>query len=120
MRLNVKDVAATGLTCLAVLVFTAGIQGWNVALVGDSRRWAAGAIFLLGAVTCALGRPAERGGPATRVLGGLGVLTLCLAAASLITGSTVAVALLTAAVVLLWIGATVRHALPHGTVTAGQ
>ena len=51
MAINRKDVTATVLTTLAVLAFFATHQGWNVWLIGGSHRWAAGAIFVLGAFT---------------------------------------------------------------------
>ncbi len=49
MTCGLKDVVATGLTILAVLAFLAAHEGWGVWLIGDSRRWAAAAITLLGA-----------------------------------------------------------------------
>jgi len=55
MTLTRKDAAATLLTGFAVLVFLATHEAWNLPLIGDSRRWAAVVIFLLGAVTCGLG-----------------------------------------------------------------
>jgi hypothetical protein len=57
MPLTRKDLVATGLTAVAVLAFLATHEGWNVWLIGDSRRWAAGAIWLLGIATCAQGSP---------------------------------------------------------------
>jgi hypothetical protein len=57
MTRELKDVVATGLTALAVLAFLATHEGWGVWLVGDSRRWAAAAITLLGVATCGLGAP---------------------------------------------------------------
>src|SRR5919201_3037087 len=61
MTFTRKDGAATALTALAVLVFVATHEGWSVPLVGDSHRWAAGAIFLLGSLTCGLGSPRKDG-----------------------------------------------------------
>src|SRR5437763_217104 len=46
MTLNRKDVAATALTALVVLVFFTTHEGWSVWLIGGSHRWAAGAIVL--------------------------------------------------------------------------
>ena len=60
MTVTRKDVAATALTALVVLVFIATHEGWDVPLIGDSHRWAAAAITLIGAVTCGLGS-AEHG-----------------------------------------------------------
>src|SRR5438128_3870491 len=78
MTLTRKDAAATALTILVVLAFLATHEGWGVPLIGDSHRWAAGAVLLLGMLTCGLGSPG-RGG-ATRLLAILGVLALVLAA----------------------------------------
>lgn len=107
MALGRKDVAATALTALAVLAFFATHQGWNVWLIGGSHRWAAGAIFALGSITCALGSPDRRG--ASKLLGTLGVLALGLAVLALVTGSLTPLSLLVADVVLLWAVATFRH-----------
>jgi hypothetical protein len=82
-----------------------------VPLVGDSRRWAAGAIMLLGVGTCALGSPGR--GTATKVLAGLGSLALLLALVSLATGSLTSLSVLVADIVVLWAVATLRH-LAHG------
>jgi hypothetical protein len=51
MMLRRKDVGATALTALVVISFFATHGGWNVWLVGDSHRRAAGVILLLGVVT---------------------------------------------------------------------
>ena len=110
MTLTRKDAAATALTVLAVLAFAATHEGWGVPLVGDSHRWAAGAIGLLGALTCGQGKPGEKG-PLTRLLALLGVVALALLVVALVTGSLTALSLLTADVVVLWAVATLRHAL---------
>jgi hypothetical protein len=102
-----KDVAATGLTALAVLTFFATHEGWNVYLVGDSRRWAAGVIVALGVAGCALGRPAES--TRTALLMGLGTLALVLSVAALWTGSLTVLSLLVVDIVLLWAGSTLGH-----------
>jgi hypothetical protein len=113
MTLTRKDVVATALTALAVLVFAATHEGWNVWLVGDSHRWAAGTIFLLGALTCGQGSPDR--GIASKVCAGLGILALALAVTALVTGSLTPLSLLVADVVVLWAVATLRHVFhePH-------
>jgi hypothetical protein len=113
MTLQRKDVTATALTALAVLAFFATHQGWNVWLIGGSHRWAAGAIFVLGAFTCGQGRPAKD--KATMLLGVLGALALGLAVLALVTGSLTPLSLLVADIVVLWLIATVRHVvqMPH-------
>ena len=113
MALGRKDVTATALTVLAVLAFFATHEGWNVWLIGGSHRWAAGAIFVLGSMTCSLGSPDRSG--ASKLLGTLGVLALGLAVFALVTGSLTALSPLVADVVLLWAVATFRHGVhaPH-------
>ena len=112
MMLSRKDVAATALTALAVLTFFATHEGWNVWLVGDSHRWAAGVILVLGVLACGLGTPAR--GRATSVLATLGVLALVLAVLALVTGSLTFLSLLIVDIVLLWGASTVRH-FGHGS-----
>ena len=55
MTLTRKDAVATGLTGLAVFVFLATHQAWNVPLVGDSHRWATAVIMALGIGACSVG-----------------------------------------------------------------
>jgi hypothetical protein len=107
MTLTRKDLAATLLTALAVLAFAATHESWGVPLIGDSHRWAAGTILLLGALTCGLGSRVEGGGMAFFAV--LGTLALALGALALATGSLTALSLLVAAMVVLWGAATVRH-----------
>jgi hypothetical protein len=107
MGLTRKDLAATVLTALSVLVFAATHEGWNVWLVGDSHRWAAGAIVLIGAFTCGLGSPGKDA--ASRLLAVLGIAAAGLAVAAIVTGSLTVLSLLTLVVVLLWAGSLLRH-----------
>ena len=93
---------------LVVLVFAAAHQGRGVWLIGDSNRWAAAAILLLGIVTCSLGSPAER---PSRILIVLGVAALALAVVVLVTGSLTVLSLLVLDVVVLWTASTWRHGL---------
>jgi hypothetical protein len=114
----VKDAAATGLTALIVLVFVAVHQSWGVPLVGGSVRWAAGAILLLGALSCGLGEPQK--GRGTKLFSVLGATALVLGAVALVAGSLTALSLLVTADVVLWLAATARHAhhTPGRWVTA--
>ena len=107
MMLSRRDVAATALTALAVVTFVATHQGWNVWLVGDSRRWAAGVIFALGVGTCGLGSPGR--GPVARLLAALGAAALVLAVLALATGALTPLSLLVVDMLLLWAASTVRH-----------
>jgi len=110
-----KDLVATVLTGLAVVVFAAARQGWGAPLVGGSVRWAAGAILLLGMATCRLGSPGRD--RATWLLAVLGVFSLAAAVVALVTGSLIALSLLVAGFVVLWAISTLRH-LRHPPVRA--
>jgi hypothetical protein len=112
MTLGRKDVAATVLTALAVCTFFATHEGWNVWLVGESHRWAAAVILLLGVLTCSLGSPGR--GPAIRLLSTLGVVALVLAVLALATGSLTPLSLLVVDIVVLWAASTLRH-VGHGS-----
>jgi hypothetical protein len=107
-----KDIVATVLTGIVVLTYTASIQAWSVPLVGHSHRWAAAAILVLGMLTC--GQGTARSGSGAILLGVLGVATLGVAITAIVTGSTLALALLTVATVLLWAASTTRHLFGHG------
>ena len=111
MALGRKDVSATVLTVLAVGAFAANHQGWGVPLVGDSVRWAAGAVILLGVLTCGRGSP--RNDAASKWLGVLGALALGLAVFAIVSGSLTVLSLLVVDIVLLWAGATMRHLAQH-------
>jgi len=109
VTVTAKDFGAGVLTALVVLVFLATHEGWGVPLIGDSRRWAAGAIMLLGVGTCALGAPGRDAG--TKLLAALGIMALVLLIVALATASLTVLSLLVADVVLLWVGSTLRHTL---------
>jgi hypothetical protein len=106
MNLTHKDLTATGLTAAIVLTFFATHEGWGVPLVGDSHRWAAVVITLLGMLSCAQGSP---GGTGTKLFAGLGISVLVLAIVAIVTGSLTALSLLVAVDVFLWASSTFRH-----------
>jgi hypothetical protein len=109
MTLTRKDVLATTLVGLGVLAFLATHEGWNVPLIGDSHRWAAAVILILGIAACGAG--ARRTTSALfSVLGGAAFLFGALA---LVTGSLTALSLLVADMLVMWAIATVRHS--HGS-----
>ena len=118
MTLTRKDVEATALTILVLLVFLATHESWGVWLVGDSHRWAAGAIALLGIATCSLGSPGR--GTQTKALAVLGVVAFVLAVLAIVSGSLTLLSLLVVDFVVLWAAATLGHVrrAPHATVTA--
>jgi hypothetical protein len=104
-----KDLAATGLTTLVVLTFAATHESWNVPLVGAGHRWAAAAIALLGIATCGLGSPARDA--ASKVAMTMGIVAFGLTVGALASGSLTVLSLLVVDIVLLWLLATLRHAL---------
>jgi hypothetical protein len=108
MTLTRKDLSATLLTALVVLTYAATHEGWNVPLVGDSRRWATGAILLLGIATC--GQGAKVTGPTMALFALLGSLAVGLAVLAFWTASLTPLSLLVADIVLLWALSTARHA----------
>jgi hypothetical protein len=103
-----KDVLATALTALVVVVFAATHEGWGVPLVGGSHRWATGAIMLLGIGTCAQGKASRD--VLTKASALLGALALGLGVLALVTGSLTPLSFLVVDIVLLWALSTVRHA----------
>ncbi|HVN62808.1 MAG TPA: hypothetical protein VMT59_16270 [Gaiellaceae bacterium] len=112
MTLTWKDAAATVLTALAVLVYIAAQQSWNVWLIGSSNRWAAGVVLLLGIGACTMGTAGDEMGKhaSTRALAAIGALSLLFGLWALVTGSLAALALLVVCTVALWAGSTLRHA----------
>jgi hypothetical protein len=116
MTLTRKDLFATALTGLAVLAYAAAVGSWDVALVGSGYRWAAAVIVVLGIGACALGSPGKDLGEGTRMdgttmlLSVAGVAALVFALWAIAAGSSTALTLLIASVVVLWAGSTVRHA----------
>jgi hypothetical protein len=117
MALSRKDLIATMLTILVVLTYAATHEGWDVALIGDSHRWAAAVILLLGAGTCGLGDSQRYG--SHKLAAALGIAALPLAALALATGSLTPLSLLVVDIVALWFIATAGHiayTCRHGTV----
>ena len=105
-----KDVAATALTALVLVTFAATHESWNVALVGDSRRWAAVVITLLGIAACAQG---DEAGRESSLLMALGITAGAISITAFVTGSLMALSLLVVATAALWALTTVRHVLAH-------
>ena len=106
-----KDAGATVLTLLAVLVFLASRQAWDLSLVGTSHRWASGVILVLGMAACTLGSPGNEMAkkPFAMLLAVTGGLALGFAVWGIWTGSLTALTLLVVADIVLWAGSTFRH-----------
>jgi len=107
MTLTRRDLTAALLTALVVLTYTATHQGWGVPLVGDSHRWATGAILLLGMGACGMGSKVS--GTAMTLFGLVGTLALALAVLAFWTASLTPLSLLVVCEVLLFVMSTVRH-----------
>jgi uncharacterized membrane protein YkvI len=106
MTLTRKDAVATSLIGLAVLAFLATHEAWNVPLIGDSHRWAAAVIMVLGIGACSVG--ARR--TTSKLFGLLGGVAFVFAVLALVTGSLTPLSLLVADMVVMWALATLRHA----------
>jgi hypothetical protein len=109
MTMTRKDLEATVFTILAVAVYAAQHEGWSLPVIGDSRRWAAGAILVLGMAACSRGTHAR--GSMSVLPSVLGVAALVLGVAAIWTASMRSLSLLIADVVLLWVVSTWRHAV---------
>jgi hypothetical protein len=112
MTLTRRDLAATLFVALATLTLVAALADWGVPLIGDSNRWAALVVLVLGFAGYLSGDPLE--GRREPVLGVLGIVALSLAIIALATGSSVFLALLVADILVLWAATTVRHSQAHG------
>jgi hypothetical protein len=108
MTLTRRDLSAAVLTVLVVLTYAATHEGWGVPLVGDSRRWAAGAILLLGMGACGMGSKVSR--TTMMLFGTVGTLALVFAVLAFWTASLTPLSLLVVCIVLLFAMSTVRHA----------
>ena len=120
MRLTWKDVVSTLFMVVIVAVYVAFLDGTSRWLISSARGTAC-AVLVLGIVGgCALSSaadlytgPQSRSTQAFAALATLGGVTALVAGvAAVITGSTVALAILVAATIALWLIATMRHALP--------
>lgn len=108
-----KDLAGTLVAALAVLVYAGNVQGWWYL---GSNRWAAVTMFAIGFVGCPLAArfEGERVTSAPIVLlAALGAAALVVGIVAIVTGAQWALAALTVLVVVLWAGATLRHAMTH-------
>jgi len=97
-----KDLAATVATGLAVLTYIAAHEGWDVWLIGDYNRWAAGFIAVFGLAVFVL--EWEDSWACLRLL----MLAVLFAALAFISGELTALSLLVVTIVVLWFETTVR------------
>jgi peptidoglycan/LPS O-acetylase OafA/YrhL len=105
-----RDAVGTMVAALTVMAYIANVQDWGYL---ESNRWAAATMLAVGLVGCSLAARIEgenlRSAPIV-LLGALGVVALALGIVAIVTGAQWALLALTIVVVLLWLGATVRHA----------
>lgn len=104
-----RDVLVTLIVAVAVLAFFATHQAWDVYLIGGSHRWAAGAITILGAAAFLLAITSMR--TAVVAFATLGIAEVALATLAIMTGSLTPLSLLLAAIVVVWLVTTARHAV---------
>ena len=111
MFLTRKDLAATTVAALVVLVYAANVlDGWCLGRI----RWAAVTMLAIGAIGCPLGARlvGERlTSLSIVVLSLLGVTALVVALLAIVAAAQWALLALTVLVVALWAGATLRHAV---------
>src|SRR5690348_3003493 len=113
-RLTRRDAVASLLVAAAVTFYALTEAGVDVPGM-NSMRMRATAVFVLGVFACGAGAASdaftERGVvlPIISVLTVLGLGTLVVGVAAIITGGQELLAVLVGGVVLLWFGATLRH-----------
>jgi hypothetical protein len=111
MFLTRKDLAGTIVAALAVVIYAANVQDWWYL---GSNRAAAVTMLVVGMIGCPVGARIvdERlTSPAIVGLGMLGVAALVVAFLAVVTAEQSALMALTVLTVLLWAGATLRHAV---------
>jgi hypothetical protein len=111
MKLDRKDSAVLALAILIAGTLLTTWAGWGVPLIGDSHRWAAVAIIVLGLAAGALSSPGKD--PRSYVLAGLVVAAFLFAVIALATGSLAPLVLLVVATLALIADSTGRH-VRHG------
>jgi hypothetical protein len=110
MSLNWKDAATTLLTAGSVALTVAAVQEW-VSFI--SVRWAIAGMTILGVAACAVGSYNTANVPASYslLMGGLVIAATVCAVLGLIFGAKGYAIAMASAVVILWLIATVRHAV---------
>jgi hypothetical protein len=116
MKLTWRDAVATVVMAAIVVIYVAFLHSTTAWLI-SSARGTATAVLVLGLVGgCGMSAAGERyrtrqGQAYTGAMSLLGLVALAAGVVALITASTVALAVLVAAAVALWLVATLRHAL---------
>lgn len=111
MRLTWKDVAATALVAAIVIPYTGYLVRGGILFINDPRE-VAGTALVLGITACAVGGSSvSRSDVMVRIASPFGFVALGLGIATLITGNELLLAGFIATIVLLWVLATVHHAM---------
>jgi hypothetical protein len=124
MRLTWKDAVSTVFMAAVVVIYAAFLNSTTAWLISSARGTAA-AVLALGLVGgCAMSAAAEqyqdtRARVYTSFASVLGVIALVAGVVTLITASTIALAILVVATLALWLAATARHALTRPAVPGG-
>ena len=111
MFLTRRDLAGATAAALAALVYAANVQGWWYL---GSNRAAAVTMLAIGAIGCAVGARIVDETLTSPPIAGLGVLgfaALAVAVIAIATADQWALLALAVLVVVLWAGATLRHAV---------
>ena len=111
MFLSRSDLAGTVIAGLVVLAYAANVQDWWYL---GSNRWAAVTMLAIGAVGCPVGARIvgeNLTSPPIVVLGVLGITAFVVAVIAILTAAQWALLALAIALVVLWAGATLRHAV---------
>jgi FtsH-binding integral membrane protein len=105
-----RDAYGTLVAALVALVYVANVQGWWYL---GSNRWAAVTMLAVGFVGCPLAArfdDAREHRVPLALLGMLGVVALVLGVVAIVNAAQWALLALTVTVLVLWAGATIRHA----------
>lgn len=111
MFLTRRDLAGTIVAALVVLVYLANVQDWWYL---GSNRWAAVTMVVIGMIGCPLGARIEGDKLSSTpivLLALLGLAALVLGVIAIVTAAQWALLALALAVVALWAGTTLRHAV---------
>jgi hypothetical protein len=108
-RLHVNDLAAGLLVAGATAIYAAGAAGADLPGLGGVRARAC-AVFIIGMLACGTGARRDA------FLVAIGVLTLVVGVTAIALASTEFLTALIAGIVVLWLGATVRHLVSPLTI----
>ncbi len=134
MGLSWRDAAATVLVVAAAAVTLSVVDGWNWPLIGDARAGAVGVLVLGVAASLTGGGPhwfvaalrrqvSAQGMWLSLFSSAMGLLAFALLVVDLFTNSITLLVWTTIALLVLWVVATIHHAIearPHISVIGGR